>query len=489
MKMFIFATFFAIVTTTTCLITSAPSQAELLPQHSHVENSVNKKLLQESSSVDVVYSTETYSHIEYQKKTSTTDSTEPTFPEHVIVRPTATPFGTCQMVKGTFQRGTGKGYCGIVLKLSPSAALNLAAMDSLKIEGTFSGRWRLALADRPYHLRDENLPTDCTLGLYGASLDLAPHIQKLDLTRVISLVLLLDSLEGTAAVERIKFSRSSVVANKKPDAIWIWNNRAIAGHEQEVVERLTSLSIKQVYLQIDDYPGRLLPFVAVAKKKGIAVWALDGDPEYVRHPEALLRRIRKVADLIHSTSEPNFSGFQVDIEPYLNKDFALKREQYLATYLELLDNLKKQGDLPLSVVVPFWFDSMYVGGTSLLQKVIEIADELVVMSYRTDPAELLAVARTELGLAEKLSKPVRLGIELGRIPDERHIELVPAVGQGEISLGGMLWKKKADYTVSGNRISFRNRKLELPGYMATPIPFRSFDGWVLHSYEELDGIK
>ena len=144
------------------------------------------------------------------------------------------------MVKGTFQRGTDKGHCGIVLRLSPSTALNLTVMDSLKIEGTFSGSWRLAIADLPHYLLDENLPTGTAIGPFGASLDLAPLIKKLDLTRVMSLVLLLDSSDGSATVERIKFSRSSAATGKKPDAIWIWNNRVIAGREREVVERLAS---------------------------------------------------------------------------------------------------------------------------------------------------------------------------------------------------------------------------------------------------------
>ncbi len=468
---------FAYLTVVTC-------RAELLQQHSLVESSVKLDMLRESSSIDVVYSDGFFSHTEYQKKTDVSTRPESALPPHVIEKPQGTLFGACRVVKGVLKR-TGTGSCGLVFRLSASAPLNLAAVDSLEIAGSFSGRWRLAIADLSGYLLNDNQSTDIIIGPKGASLGLAPLVKKIDLTKVMSLVFLLDSSEGSASLEQIKFSQSLLAAAPKPHGIWMWNNRLVPGHEEEVVGHLVSHGIGRVYLQIDDDPGRFLLFVEAAGKKGIEVFALDGDPEYVKNPEPLLRRISKVANLARSASGVTFAGFQVDIEPYLNKDFGLRKEYYVSAYLDLLSRLKERGGIPLSVVVPFWFDSIQVRGATLLQKVIEVADELVVMSYRTNSAELMAVSMTELGLGVKLGKPVRLGIELGRIPDERHVELEAVSAPGDIQLAGMWWKKKGDYTVSGDRISFKNRKNELPAYMAAPIPFRSFGGWVLHSYEEL----
>lgn len=468
----------------TMCVTALPCRAESLPGHLLVEKSVKTKLLRESSAIDAVYSDGVFSHIEYNNKAELSSYPESSLPAQVIEKPQATPFGACRVVNGRFLR-SGTGYCGVVLRLSASTPLNLAAVDSLEIQGSFSGTWRLAIADLPRHLLDDNLPIDVVIEQKGTSLELATLVKKVDLTRVMSLVLILDSQEGSASVERICFSHSPSPAASQPHGVWLWNNRLVPGHEADVIKRLLSNGIGRVYLQINDDPGRFLPFVEAAHKKGIDVFALDGDPGYVEKPEALLGRIAKVAKLKHSASGAAFAGFQVDIEPYLNKDFALRREYYVSAYLELLSRLKKQGGMPLSVVVPFWFDSIHFRGTTLLQKVVEIADELVVMSYRTNSAELLDVSMAELGLGEKFGKPVRLGIELGRIPNERHIELEPASDGGDIHLAGMWWKKKRDYTVSGDRISFKNSTKALPAYMATPIPFRSFGGWVLHSYEEL----
>lgn len=469
-------------------LTADPCRAELLPQHLLVEKTINVNLLRESSAIDVVYSEGIFSHIEYQKKSEVLASTESAVPPQAIVKPAPFLFGACRVVTGKIQR-TGSGPCGLVLRLSESTPLNLAAVDLLEIEGSFSGSWRLAIADLSRHLLDENLPTEAVVRPQITTLELAPLVKSVDLTRVMSLVFLLDSSEGSASLERVRFSHSSLPAPPKPSGIWMWDNRPVPGHEAEIVGRLVLNGIGTVYLQIDDDPGRFLPFVEAANKKGIDVFALDGDPGYVRNPEPLLRRISAVAALARTSSGAAFAGFQVDIEPYLNRDFAVRKEYYVSAYLDLLSRLKKQGGIPLSVVVPFWFDSIHVRGATLLQKVVEVADELVVMSYRTNNVEMLAVSMTELGLAEKLGKPVRLGIELGRIPDERHIELEPVSRPGDIRMGGMWWKKKGDYTVPGDRISFKKRKNELSAYMATPIPFRSFGGWVLHSYEELGHDK
>ena len=465
-------------------LTVVTCRAELLQQHSLVENSVTLDMLRESSSIDVVYSDGFFSHTEYHKKTDASTRSESVLPPHIIEKPQGTLFGSCRVVKGVLKR-TGTGSCGFKFRLSASAPLNLAAVDSLDMAGSFTGRWRLAIADLSGHLRDDNLSTDAIVGPEGTSLNLASLVKKIDLTKVMSLVFLLDSGEGSASLAQIKFSQSLLAAAPQPHGVWVWNNRLVSGHEEEVVGNLVSHGIGRVYLQIDDDPGRFLPFIEAAHKEGIDVFALDGDPGYVKNPEPLLRRIAKVAKLARSASGATFAGFQVDIEPYLNKDFSLRKEYYVSAYLELLSRMKKQGGLPLSVVVPFWFDSIQVRGTTLLQQIIEVADELVVMSYRTSNAELMAVSMTELGLGVKLGKPVRLGIELGRIPDERHIELEAVSAPGDIQLAGTWWKKKGDYTVSGDRISFKNRKNGLPAYMAAPIPFRSFAGWVLHSYEEL----
>jgi hypothetical protein len=465
-------------------LTAVTCRAELLHQHSLVEKSVKQYLLRESSSIDVVYSDGIFSHIEYKKNSEISTRSESSIPPQFIEKPQASLFGSCRVLNGTIKR-TGTESCGLVLRLSVVTPLNLAAVDSVEIAGSFSGRWRLAIADLPGYLRGDNQSSGAIIGPKGASFDLAPLVKSVDLTRVMSLVFLLDSSEGSASLERISFSHFSLPTEIMPQGIWMWNNRLVPGHEEEIAGRLVSLGIGRVYLQIDDNPGRFLPFVKAARKKGINVFALDGDPGYVTNPEPLLQRISKVAALAHTSSGVTFAGFQVDVEPYLNKDFALRKEYYVSAYLKLLSRLKEHGGIPLSVVVPFWFDSIQVRGTTLLQKVIEVADELVVMSYRTNNAELLAVSMTELGLGEKLGKPVYLGIELGRIPDERHVELETVSGAGDIQLAGMWWKKKGEYTVSGDRISFKNRRNELPEYMAAPIPFRSFGGWVLHSYEEL----
>ena len=329
---------FAYLTVVTC-------RAELLQQHSLVESSVKLDMLRESSSIDVVYSDGFFSHTEYQKKTDVSTRPESALPPHVIEKPQGTLFGACRVVKGVLKR-TGTGSCGLVFRLSASAPLNLAAVDSLEIAGSFSGRWRLAIADLSGYLLNDNQSTDIIIGPKGASLGLAPLVKKIDLTKVMSLVFLLDSSEGSASLEQIKFSQSLLAAAPKPHGIWMWNNRLVPGHEEEVVGHLVSHGIGRVYLQIDDDPGRFLLFVEAAGKKGIEVFALDGDPEYVKNPEPLLRRISKVANLARSASGVTFAGFQV----------VQKGSNRLGSYETVVSNLHKNG-IAIQGYFMFGFDN------------------------------------------------------------------------------------------------------------------------------------
>lgn len=50
-----------------------------------------------------------------------------------------------------------------------------------------------------------------------------------------------------------------------------------------------------------------------------------------------------------------------------------------------------------------------------------MADEVVIISYRTDPGELLSVVNNELCYASNKGTPVYLGVETNRLPVEEHL--------------------------------------------------------------------
>jgi hypothetical protein len=456
-----------------------PSGLEPLPA------SLDPVLLESAERIDIVSVSGKFSYAEYHRR-GMAEPERGAFPVHSVV-PSAVPFGECRLQKGVMHR-KGGARCGYVLPLNRGAgSVNLLGYRDLVIKGHFTGSWRLAFADDALAALQDNVPVGSMKNSDTQSFNLAKVLGSADLSRARHLVLLLDSPTGSARVDQVSFSHPEQSAQKNGRGIWIWRRDNVLGREESVLKRLSAQGIKRIYLQVGDDPEVFAPFLGKAAKDGVEVFALDGSPTYIAAPQELLQRIKRVDEYNGSHPGARYAGFQTDIEPYLNKDFHSRKAYYASAYLELLDRIKKSSALRLSVVVPFWFDTLYAGGKSLVQGVVERADEVVVMSYRTDASTVQAISRSTLSLGEQYGKPVWLGVELGAIPDEQHRELEKCSpdSAGALKLGAGWWCDASRYLVPGSRISFRSKMEELPSFMQTRIPFDSFNGWVLHSYEEL----
>lgn len=447
--------------------------------------SLDPVLLEKAQQVDVVSVEGKFSYAEY-RMVRPSPPERLGFPVHSFA-PDPMPFGRFQVKKGAMVKGPGC-YCGYLIPLSRTgSSLNLLGYGELVVKGRFSGTWRLAFADDVLAAAQDNVPVGKLEGAGSHRFDLTPLLKKADLSRSRQLVLLLVSESGSAAIDEVAFSHQAAAVKPKERGIWIWRRDAVLGKEERVLARLAAEGVNRAYLQVGDDPEVFAPFLKKAAAAGVEVYALDGSPSYVAAPEELLQRMERVERYSREHPEARFAGFQVDIEPYTNRDFASRKGWYAERYVRLIRELAKRFDLPLSVVVPFWFDTLHAEGRSLLQAVAESADEVVVMSYRTDPRSVLEISRSALSLGEHFGKPVRLGVEFAQIPDEQHQELLRCTSKdpGAFRLGSGWWCSSAEYLLPGSRISYRYRMEELPSLLDTAVPFASFGGWVLHSYEEL----
>ncbi len=207
--------------------------------------------------------------------------------------------------------------------------------------------------------------------------------------------------------------------SKKPVfATWVWDmGRIIAGKQHEALARFcTEHAVENVFVQVkvqkegngafvvDDH-GRVSKFIEYMTARGIAVHALYGEPAL-----ALKDNHRKVIDLVDAVCQYNassgdkarFAGIHLDIEPYLLDEYkGINRDEVVVQYLDCLRKArlrmkKKDALLVLGVDIPFWFDKRYPDGVSqnfiayrgqvkdVAKHVIDIADEVCVMAYRTE---------------------------------------------------------------------------------------------------------
>lgn len=457
-----------------------------LPERERINAKLDPGLLARTDLIDIVYVSGIFSHVEYRGSRNA-QNLPPAFPSYSVA-PRLIPFGKCTRKNGTLYRH-GSRHCGYLVPLAESGeAINLLGYDELVLTGQFSGAWEVAFADTPLAMVEDNVPVGRIEASGTSRFPLTPVFRNADLSRGRQLVLLLTSPSGSVMLEQVMFRYvASGSPQKTGRGVWIWNRNQVLGQEEKVLDRLATLSVGRVYLQVGDDPHVFAPFLRRAVQRGIEVYALDGSPDYVASPDALLARIQAVENYNRAHPEAPFAGFQTDIEPYLNKDFNARKEYYATAYADLVSAIKRRFTLPLSVVVPFWFDTVHAGSRTLIQRIVEAADEVVVMSYRTDAGAVLEISRSTLSLGERFKKPVWLGIELGAIPDEHHVVLEKSASSAPdaVKLGELWWKRRTEYRVKGSAISFKSGMEALPVFMETPIPFGSFRGWVLHSYEEL----
>lgn len=456
-----------------------------LPGPEQLGASLDPVMLEKAEQIDVVSVSGRFSYAEYRMQRPTRQE-RLGYPVHTFT-PDAIPFGRYDLKRGEMVKKPNC-YCGYIIPLGRSAvSVNLLGYQEVVIRGRFTGTWRIAFADDALTALEDNVPLGTVNRSGEHRFKLADLMDGADLSRSRQLVLILNSDKGSARVQEVSFSHAPQTGVDGGRGIWIWRRDGVLGKEEAVLRRLTAQGVKKVYLQVGNDPEVFALFLTRAKREGIEVYALDGSPGYIAAPQELLERIGLVERYNSKNPQARFAGFQIDIEPYLNKDFASRKAYYASAYAGLVQEIKKKYDLPLSVVVPFWFDNVHADGRTLLQRIFENADEVVVMSYRTDPRAVLEISRSALALGEQFGKPVRLGVELGPIPDEQHQELnrCSASSTGAFKLGSSWWCAAGEFLVPGSRISFKYRKEELPSFLKTAVPFASFRGWVLHSYEEL----
>jgi len=142
-----------------------------------------------------------------------------------------------------------------------------------------------------------------------------------------------------------------------------------------------------------------------------------------------------------SAEDERFHGIHFDIEPYLIPGFhGPRREMILRAFLELFAEMKRRSSragLTLGADIPFWYDAPgeqtyetvtveYDGERKpVSQHVIDLADEVTLMDYRTVSYGADGTIRHAVGEIEyagTVGKPILVGLETGPLPDEELLE-------------------------------------------------------------------
>jgi hypothetical protein len=246
----------------------------------------------------------------------------------------------------------------------------------------------------------------------------------------------------------------------------------------------------QVHNDFSGFPA----LFALAKLHNLTLFALAGDPEFVVNPAEALKIVDRVISY-NATHADKFAGIQFDIEPHALPAYSRDPSGTLSRYVELIGQIRTHLDrqLPLGLAIPFWFDQKIVNGSNLLSTLLLQADELVLMSYRTELATITQISANSLCLAAQSPTNVYLAVELAPIADERHFissaaQLEPyLIGDGpqvtlrETPASGVPFLQQ--YTIAGSALSFFPRPDRALAMMQNDLPFSNFSGWLINGLD------
>lgn len=209
-------------------------------------------------------------------------------------------------------------------------------------------------------------------------------------------------------------------------ATWLWNPWMIYSDEAGTLAFLESKDVNKVYVQIDaEIPaGVYESFIEKAGALGIAIYALDGAPDWVA-PKGFTKQDRLMSWLSSyqkgAAPAQKFAGVHLDVEPYLYSGWNTNRATTVKAYQTLLTKAKSSTaalNLPLEADLPFWFDEISYSNTYgkgiLAEWVIANTQSVTLMAYRDSAVLINELVKNEIAYGEKYGKKVVVGVETGQ---------------------------------------------------------------------------
>ncbi len=202
-------------------------------------------------------------------------------------------------------------------------------------------------------------------------------------------------------------------------ALWVWDT----SDPQATVDFAVASGIGVLYAAVPPLldSSTQLPQLTVlsqdAQAAGLRVDALGGDPDWVQNPSWVVDTWLRPA-----LATGLFDGVHVDVEPYDSPAWHSNRGTVIRHYLATCDALADAaGPTPVEADIPFWFDSIAVGDTTLDREVLQRTSGITVMAYRStaDGADgSIALAAAGVDAGDSLGKPVRIGQETAYLGED-----------------------------------------------------------------------
>ncbi len=209
-------------------------------------------------------------------------------------------------------------------------------------------------------------------------------------------------------------------------ALWVWRSAAVTDSRErtkffrtarhfDVDRAWLALSRAERAALLRTDPAPLRAFIGACARHGIAVELLISENSWV-DPERRDVFERALDDLIAyqrtAALDERFAALHLDVEPHALPSWKTGAQERLATGLVSLIGDAARAGLPVHVDVPTWYESIPLGTGDLLTAIVDAADGICVMNYRTDPDRFLRDAEREIALSQARAKSIVLGMSV-----------------------------------------------------------------------------
>jgi hypothetical protein len=211
-----------------------------------------------------------------------------------------------------------------------------------------------------------------------------------------------------------------------PRAMWAWRPAQWREESSALFALAASWKVGVLYITVPvagdgtvAEADRLREFLGEAAGRGLAVWAVDGEPRALLPAErAAIERRTRALRAFNASGPPRLAGVQFDIEPYLVSGYSMNEERWNDAYVATIQQLKEAAGAPVEVAVPFWWLNARVAGTSVMDRLAASIDSVAVMDYRTDVESIERFATPWLEWGREHRRQVRIALEAGSLPNE-----------------------------------------------------------------------
>ncbi|RNB90449.1 hypothetical protein EDM56_08035 [Brevibacillus fluminis] len=233
---------------------------------------------------------------------------------------------------------------------------------------------------------------------------------------------------------------------KKSKATWIWQAELIGKEQQQILTFCKQNEINLIYLRIDqgkpddDYRA----FIRQATANGIEVHAVGGHPTWalasgksrMLQLAKWVKRYNEQAD-----SDERIKGIQLDVEPYMLKQWETDQEdvlvQWQANVKAFMKEAGAESDLQIGTALAFWLDEIPAPNQpdmSMGKWMISQFDTVTIMAYRNEldgRNGILSLVEKEMSDADELHKPAIIAVNMKKM-NERHTSYAD-VGAAEMN--------------------------------------------------------